>query len=138
MSSGDSSKTSQESGRIVRSALDAFNGGDTETFLSHFSDDMRFWMVGTHGFSGAVESKAAFVELVGRVADGLSQMITLEIQNFLPAGEWVAVECRGKAVMKSGDPYDNQYCMLFRVAGGKVVEFKEYNDSAMVVDKFFA
>ncbi len=137
MSQGDLSATSQESGRVVRSALEAFNSGDTETFLGHFTDSMRFWMVGSHGFSGAVEGKSAFVELVGRVAAGLSEMITLEIQNFLPAGEWVVVESRGTAKMTSGEAYDNQYCMLWRVKGGKIVEFKEYNDSQMVAEKFF-
>ncbi len=138
MSQGDLSETSQESGRIVRGALEAFNGGNTETFLSHFSDEMRFWMVGSHGFSGPVEGKSAFVELVGRVAAGLSEMITLDIQNFLPAGQWVVVESLGKAKMLSGERYDNQYCMLWRVVDGKIVEFKEYNDSQMVAEKFFS
>ncbi len=121
----------------MRSALDAFNGGDSEGFLDHFTDDMRFWMVGSHGFSGAVEGKAAFVELVGRVGAGLSKPISLEVENFLPSGEWVVVECRGTATMASGQPYDNRYCLLFRVVDGKVVEFKEYNDSALVIEKFF-
>ncbi len=125
-----------ESARIVRGALDAFNGGDTEKFLDCFSDDMRFWMNGRHHFSGLVEGKAAFVDLVGRVAAGLQDMITLQIENFIPAGDWVVVESIGSATTASGETYDNRYCMLWRVENGKIVEFKEYNDSAMVIEKF--
>ncbi len=138
MSQGDLSSISQESGRLVQTALDAFNRGDSEGFLAYFTDDMRFWMVGSHGFSGDTDGKASFVELVGRVADGLSEPIRLEVENFLPAGDWVVTECRGTAVTKSGEPYDNQYCLLWRVQNGKIVEFKEYNDSALVIEKFFS
>ena len=42
-------RTQDENARIVKSALDAFNGGDTETFLGHFTDSMHFKMSPTRG-----------------------------------------------------------------------------------------
>ena len=127
---------STESVGVVVSALEAFNAGDTERFLDHIADDVRFWMNGSHQFSGLVEGKAAFVELVGRVAQGLSEMITLEVLNMIPAGDWVVIETQGNATTAGGTPYRNRYCMLWRVRDGKICEFKEYNDSKLVVESF--
>ncbi len=131
-------ETTTEAGRIVSDALDAFNGGDSERFLGFFAEDMRFWMVGGHPMSGTVETRAGFIELVGRVAAGLSEMITLDVINFLEAGDWVVIEAQGSAKTTAGTPYNNRYCMLWRVAGGKIVDFKEYNDSALVEATFFS
>jgi len=122
--------------QVVESALRAFNAADVEGFLAHIADDVRFWMNGNHLFSGAVEGKAAFLDLVGRVNAGLSQPIRLEVLNAIPAGEWAVLETQGTAVTTSGAPYQNRYCMLWRVSRGKVVELKEYNDSALVVSSF--
>jgi hypothetical protein len=62
--------------------------------------------------------------------------IALEVLNAIPAGEWAVIEAQSTAVTASGKPYENRYCMLWRVAGGKIVEFKEYNDSALVEASF--
>lgn len=131
-------KTNEENARIVRGALDAFNDGDTEKFLSNFSDQMKFKMNGTHQYSNQCNSKADFVELVSRVAAGLSEMITLEIKNFIPAGDWVIAETYGTAKTSDGTPYHNTYCMLWHLENGKVIEFREHNDSAMVEKMFGA
>ncbi len=122
--------------QVVERALRAFNAGDAEGFLGHIDDGVRFWMNGTHLFSGPVEGKAAFLDLVGRVNAGLSEPIRLEVLNAIPAGEWAVIEAQGTAVAAGGAPYRNRYCMLWRVAGGKIVELKEYNDSALVVASF--
>ena len=122
----------EENVRIVNSALAAFNGGDTAAFLGHFSDQMQFQMNGSH----QCKSKAEFIELVGRVVEGLDEMITLEIRNLIPAGDWVVIETYGTAKTKSGEPYHNTYCMLWHLVDGKVVEFREHNDSALVQKMF--
>ncbi len=126
----------QEASNIVRGALEALNSGDTESFLGHFSDDMQFWMNGDHQFSGLLEGKAAFIELLGRVMVGIDGGIALEVDNILSAGDWAVTESNGTAKTSSGEPYNNRYCMLWRVKDGKIIVFKEYNDSAMVVANF--
>ncbi|MBM4267082.1 MAG: hypothetical protein FJ144_10775 [Deltaproteobacteria bacterium] len=127
----------QDTEGMVRGALEAFNSGDTEAFLGRFSDDMRFRMNGTHGFSNPCASKAEFVDLVGRVVAGLSEMIQLEVESFHVAGEWVICEAAGRAKTTAGEPYLNSYCMLWHVRDGKIVELKEYNDSALIERMFF-
>jgi len=121
---------------VVERALHAFNAGDAEGFLAFIDDGIRFWMNGTHLFSGPVEGKAAFLDLVGRVNAGLGEPIRLEVLNAIPAGEWAVIETQGTALTAAGAPYRNRYCMLWRVANGKIVELKEYSDSALVAASF--
>ena len=129
-------RVEKESVRVVEGALAAFNRGDSAGFLENFADDLQFRMNGTHRFSRPCRSKAEFVALVAEVAAGLSEMITLEVDRLLPAGEWVVCETRGRARTARGEPYENTYCMLWHVKNGKIVEFREHNDSAKV-ERFF-
>jgi ketosteroid isomerase-like protein len=51
--------------------------------------------------------------------------------RFIAEDDWVVVEARGDMVTKSGERYDNDYCLVYRLADGKIVEMREYNDSAL-------
>ena len=39
------------------------------------------------------------------------------------------VEARGDNVTRSGERYDNHYCMVWRIENGQIKEIKEYCDS---------
>jgi ketosteroid isomerase-like protein len=52
--------------------------------------------------------------------------------NFIADGDYVAVEARGDNVTKTGQRYDNQYCMIWRIENGKIKQIKEYCDSTLV------
>jgi uncharacterized protein len=59
--------------------------------------------------------------------------------RFIAEDDWVVVEARGDMMTKSGERYDNDYCLVYRLADGKIVEMREYNDSALcerVLGKF--
>jgi hypothetical protein len=43
------------------------------------------------------------------------------------------VEARGHVITKSGVPFDNTYCYVFRLAAGAVHEVTEYCDTQLVV-----
>jgi len=57
-------------------------------------------------------------------------------ERFIADGEWVAVEARGDSVTKTGVPYRNEYCMVFRIVGGQIAEVTEYNDTQLIVTVF--
>ena len=51
------------------------------------------------------------------------------------------VEARGEMQTKAGVPYNNEYCLIYRLKDGKIVEMREYCDSALtetVLGKFSA
>jgi ketosteroid isomerase-like protein len=46
-------------------------------------------------------------------------------------GDHVIIESKGEANMKSGEAYNQNYCMVLRMAGGRIMEMREYFDSAL-------
>ena len=123
--------------KIVEQAVQAINRGDGEALLELFADDIKFWMPGTTPVSCRIEGKKDFIDLFGRVAGRLEKMIVLEVTNMIPAGEWVVMEAKGNAVTKSGEPYCNTYCHLWKIEDGKVTVFTEYNDTQLIMDVLF-
>jgi catechol 2,3-dioxygenase-like lactoylglutathione lyase family enzyme len=53
-------------------------------------------------------------------------------RRFIADDDLVVVEARGEATTRTGRPYNNSYCWIFRLAGGKVVEVTEHLDTALV------
>lgn len=43
----------------------------------------------------------------------------------------VVVLAKGKVGTTRGDDYNNDYCFVLRMEGGKIVELREYMDSAL-------
>lgn len=43
----------------------------------------------------------------------------------------VIVEARGEMKRNDGSAYENEYCLVFRLADGKIAEMREYLDSAL-------
>ena len=41
------------------------------------------------------------------------------------------VEARGQMTASDGTPYENDYCLMYRLEDGMIVEAKEYQDSAL-------
>jgi ketosteroid isomerase-like protein len=51
--------------------------------------------------------------------------------RFIAEGDHVVVEGRGDMVTKAGVRCDNEYCLVYRLDNGKIVEIREYCDSAL-------
>ncbi len=47
----------------------------------------------------------------------------------------MVVEAKGDMVALDGRPYQNDYCLHYRIADGKIVEMKEYMDMALCEDR---
>lgn len=52
--------------------------------------------------------------------------------RILADDDYVVVEARGKTTTKSGMPYNNSYCWIYRFDGGKIHEVMEYLDTDLV------
>jgi len=125
--------SAEENKQFVTDALAALNSGDAEKFLDALSDDVRFTLIGSTSYSGTYEGKQAFVsDLVEKLVGELDGGIELRPQNIVAEGDHVVVEAQGKARTKSGQDYNNTYCIVYRLAGGKIVEAHEYLDTELV------
>lgn len=115
-------------------------GGSLEGqgFLSGLADIVRYTIIGTTRFSGTFNGKAGAAQ--SRLRPLLSELETnggMETDNLIAEGDYVVQQGRGVGrKTKSGEPYNNTYCFVYRLAAGKVSEVTEYYDTELVTGAF--
>lgn len=103
------------------------------TFIDHLADDATWVQTGQCSWSRTFAGKDEITnDLLGYLRTLLTDRPRTLAFNFIAEGDFVAVEARGDNVTKSGERYDNQYCMVWRIANGRITQIKEYCDTALV------
>jgi ketosteroid isomerase-like protein len=103
-------------------------------FVDSMADDIVWTIIGTTSWSQTCRGKAEFLtKLLGPLTSMLESGFTITAHRFIAEDDHVVVEARGRGTTKSGKPYDNTYCFVFRMAGGKLKEVTEYMDTALLV-----
>lgn len=127
-------KTSKE---IVQAALDAVTRGDLDTLLSTLADDVQWTFFGSHRFAGTFKGKDALTQgLFAVIGEILEDGIKIDVRSITADGERVVVEAKGQARSKAGLDYNNDYCLVFDLAGGRIRHVREYLDSELVTRVF--
>jgi ketosteroid isomerase-like protein len=126
-----------ENKKLIQDMFAELSKGNAPAFLNALADDVRFTIIGTTKYSGTCNGKQ---ELINKVLAPLTAQLegglTITPDNFIADGDFVAMQARGKSTTKTGKSYDNTYCQVFRVAGGKVQEVTEYLDTELVTSAF--
>jgi ketosteroid isomerase-like protein len=106
--------------------------GDGSLFVEHLADDVVMRVSGQYSWSQTFKGKEAVLRnLYGVVRDrttGLRKTIPL---RFIAEGDTVVIEARGEMTSKTGVPYNNEYCLIYRLRDRKIVEMTEYQDSTL-------
>jgi len=104
-------------------------GGDPEGALVNFSDDVTWWINGKlEGVSGMKKGKEAVRAFLGGVTQAFPAGLKTEIKKAYGDGDTVIVELVNRGTSATGKPYENEYCFVYEVAGGKVRAIREYVD----------
>lgn len=109
-----------------------------QSFLTALADDVRWTVIGTTVFSGTYKGKQDVLDrLFGPLMDQLASPGSQSVQNVVAEGDYVVVQSQASdRVTKTGNPYNNTYCMVLKVLGGKVVEIDEYCDTELITSAF--
>ena len=119
--------------QVVLDFYDAGARGDMDACFALLSDDIVWKNIGSTKFSGTYTGKQMLVEqLLGPLFDQLKAGIRSEIERLTAEGDIVVAQTSGIAETLEGAPYNNSYCQILRIADGKIVEVKEYFDTALV------
>ncbi|KZD23134.1 nuclear transport factor 2 family protein [Tardiphaga robiniae] len=103
------------------------------TFADHLADDACWIVVGQYSWGRTFKGKDAILNgLMGHFRSLFAIRPRTVASNFIAEGNLVVVEAKGDNVTKTGDRYDNDYCMVWRVENGKITMIKEYCDTALV------
>ena len=117
----------------VQQIFAALSQGDSRPFVDALGDDIRWTITGSSEWSRTYDGKDAVQrELLGPLFGQFADRYTAEASRFIAEDDYVVVEFRGRVMTKRGQPYNNTYCYIFRLADGKVAEITEYLDTQLV------
>ncbi len=125
--------TTTEANRTLIEGIFAELGRDNPLpFRDALADDVRWTTRGSSVWSRPFVGKATVLnELLGPVRTQLVARVHLTVRRVIADGDHVVVEATGQAMTKAGQPYNNEYCFVYRLAGGRIVEVIEYLDTQL-------
>jgi ketosteroid isomerase-like protein len=131
-SDGDAGMNVTENRKLMELLFAAVAAGDRASFFDHISDDVVMRITGRYSWSRTFRGKEALSrELYGYLATLLAEGRKTLPLRFIAEGDHVVVEAVGEMRTRDGIPYNNEYCLIYRLSGGKIVEIREYCDSAL-------
>lgn len=121
-----------ENKRLMETIFAAIAAGDRTPFVESLADDVCWIVTGQNSWSQTFKGKEAlsrdlFGYLAGLLADGRRTIA----HRFIAEGDHVVVEGKGEMRTRAGVPYNNDYCLIYRIENGKIREIKEYCDSVL-------
>jgi ketosteroid isomerase-like protein len=133
----------EENKRVVRAAFEAMSihfaaltRGDASQILCYFRDDAIWINNGTYPDPTRVEGVDAIRNMICGMGDVVEPAFTWNVKRLLADGEHIVLEADGSCMTKTGRRYENKYCFLVRLAGGKIAEITEYMNNASVAAAF--
>ena len=82
-------------------------------------------------------SKQAFIDgAVKPLGEKISDGIQPTLRDVIAEGDKVVLQWDGRAVGKNGTLYNQTYCWVMRIEGGKVREGTAYLDTEMITQLF--
>ena len=105
---------------------------DRALFAATLADDATWTVTGKYSWSRTFTGKQSILnDLHGHVRARLAERTRTIAHRFIADGDHVVVEAKGDNVTREGVRYDNDYCLVFRLEGGRITEIREYCDSVL-------
>lgn len=110
---------------LLKKIAEEFAKGDVGFCLPYLAGNMKWNVLGER----TIEGKELVLE-ASRMQQ-LEAFPAITIKNVVADGDHVVVESTGKAKTKSGKPYDQTYCEVFRFKGEQLQEITTYLDTEL-------
>lgn len=119
--------------QLIRTIFEELSRGHSRPFVDCLADDVSWTVMGRTRWSKTYRGKPAVLgELLGPLGARLADRYRATAERVLADGDFVVVQARGQAVTKEGLPYNNEYCFVYRIKGGRIKEVTEYLDTELV------
>ena len=124
-----------ENKEIVRKMGEAKSLDD---MLATLSDDVSWTIQGATKYSHVMNGKKEITDkLLHPIFSEMESMGSNHVDNVIAEGDFVVVQQHASGrKTKTGNPYNNSYCLVFKVIGGKIKEINEYLDTELVTAAF--
>lgn len=122
-----------ENKQLLKNIYDEMAKGNTKPFGDALADDVKWTLQGSTDWSKTYDGKdAVYRELLTPLFEKFADQYTTELVRMIAEDDFVSVEFKGRVTTKTGKPYNNSYCYIFRFENGKVAEITEYFDTELV------
>ncbi|WP_338243254.1 nuclear transport factor 2 family protein [Aurantiacibacter hainanensis] len=126
------SDTTVSNRALLTEAFAKLEHGDPSAFLPLFDESITWRVMGTSNWSKEVSGLANVErDLMGPLFARFAGPYRNIPELVLADGDHVVVLARGHAETVDGKVYANEYCFVFRLAEGKIVEVREYLDTRL-------
>ncbi|MFX0576089.1 nuclear transport factor 2 family protein [Nocardia nepalensis] len=121
-----------ENRKLVEQIFDQMSRGNTRAMAEAMADDFRWIFPGNWSWSRTWEPKTV-------VLNELLRPLMAQFTEYRSAADFIIAEddrvvaqVRGHGMTTDGEPYEQTYCFIFRVADGRLTEVIEHCDTALV------
>jgi hypothetical protein len=119
--------------QLMKDVFEEMAAGNGQPFMDALADDVRWTAIGTSPWSRTYDGKQTIVaELMRPLFSQFADQYRARATRIVADDDIVVVEARGQVMTKSGEPYNQTYCYVLRLAGGQVQELTEYLDTDLV------
>ena len=128
--------TAEQNAELVRKTWQDLIGGKVEAALANMSDEVSWLIPGNvPNVSGLKRGKEEVRKFVSGIGQAFPQGLQTEIRktHVAGAGDAVIVELTNRGKAFNGKDYENEYCFVFELEGGKIRRIREYVDMHKVV-----
>jgi hypothetical protein len=125
--------TSAENKQLLVSIFAGLAQGDSRPFVNAMDEDFQWTVTGNTPWSKTYAGKqVVLTELFGTLRSRIDGRIRTIPDRFIAEDDYVVVEAHGQNTTVKGEPYNNHYCFVFRLSGGKLKQVTEYLDTELV------
>jgi len=124
--------TNADNKAIVAEAFDGLARADAAAFINSMAEDFTWIIEGQSRFSRRYAGKDAVLnELVPALFANFAGDYLTTAEEIIAEGDRVVVLAHGQVKTVRGEDYNNSYCFVIRMRAGRMVELREYMDTAL-------
>jgi uncharacterized protein len=125
--------TASDNKKLVEHIFNETAEGNWQPLIETLTEDFRFILTGSTKWARVYDGKAeVLAKLFAPLRAKLADKIVNTAVRIIAEGDIVVVEARGRNTTIEGKAYNNFYCYVLRLEGGRLKEWTEYADSALV------
>jgi uncharacterized protein len=118
---------------VIQRTFAALAAGDSRPLLELLSEDVTWKVMGRTPWSRTYRGKESVIhDLLRELGGRLSGRYRATADRIIAEGAYVVVQATGNAVTRTGAPYNNEYCFIYRFENGSIAEVTEYLDTELV------
>jgi uncharacterized protein len=114
---------------IVTQTWQALVKGDINSAFANMSDEVSWLIPGNLPVSGLKRGKPAVLDFLCSAANMFPKGLASEIRRVYGEGDVVIVELTNRGKLANGRDYENEYCFIYEIEGGKIRRIREYVDT---------